>query len=489
MRAVIGDAPEPNARRATVKQGPVAHEVQIPDPPQAQRSTRGFIGAPAGNTPPAASSGSQTVRSNVPLPTGEEETVMDRLARDALANQRQQAARAVQEAFGASPRGHYEQLKHQPLQLKYTDEWHQQSQQTEQGDVPATNNTRTNVHLQVTKGEVEGLVSSLNNRPMGSPTADSPLLRPADTSPVPNPKTPNVPHSMPTLGDSAREERSVPQTPVQQTPVQSAQAQLDSAQPTTPARPSPDRAAYVLQYTTKNKVKSKIAEAIRDLEEDRQKRVAQHATQEHSTTPQPQRTRTYRHSVHDNLKKRAQVLNNTLLGQNSPATPQRGGAMPVAPLVAAANVRTQTPVPPAQTPATSTNLGVEPAAPMSSITRRPKPTFTRRPPTARRTSAPTTPDADAAVDPQTPVAPRVATPQADSSKPTSPAAAVTPAPSSPAKNPVISSESPRNKGKNKQGRRKQQQQKGGKKKGGKKKDLTTPGTGFSIIEPTFQPRK
>ena len=392
---------------------------------------------------------------------------MDRLARDALANLRQQVERAVRAARDASPQGRYDQLKHQPLQLKYTDEWHQQRQQTEQGDVPTTNNTRTNVHLRITKGEVEGPVSSLNNRPMGSPTADSPLLRPADTSSVPIPKTPSVPHSMPTLGDSAREERSVPQTPVQQTPVQSAQAQLDSAQPTTPARPSPARAAYVSQYTTTQDVQPKIAKAIRRLEKDRRKREAQHATQEHSATPQPQRTPTYRHPVHVDLKNSAQVLNNTLLGQNSPVTP-------------------------AQTPATSTTLEVEPAA-SPDKTRpligrlggtRPKGQLGRRPPTARHASAPTTPDADAAVDPQTPVAPRVATPQADSSKPTSPAAAVTPAPSSPAKNPVVSSESPRNKGKNKQRQRKQQQQ-----KGRKTKDLTTPGTGFSIIEPTFQHQK
>lgn len=366
VRAVIEEAPEPQR-----------HTVQFEAPPQAQRGTRGFIGAPAGNTPPAASSGYQIVRSNVPLPTGGEETVMDRLARDALAARLQREQSAVQEAYNASsPSGGYGQSKNQPLLLTYTDEWHQQSQQTEQGDVPATNNTRTNVHLQFTNRKVEGPVSSLNNRPMGSPTADSPLLRPS------------VPHSMPTLDDSAREERSVSQTPVQQTPVQSAQAQLDSAQPTTPARPSPARAAYVSQYTAIRDVGPRIAEAISALEKDRQEREEQHATQEHSTTPQPQRTRMYRHHVHDDLKKSAQVLNNTLLGQNSPVTP-------------------------AQTPATSTNLEVEPAA-SPDKTRpligrlggtRPKGQLGRRPPTARHASAPTTPDAAAAVDPQTPAQP------------------------------------------------------------------------------------
>lgn len=365
VRAVLEEAPEPQR-----------HTVQFEDLPQAQRGTRGFIGAPAGNTPPAASSGYQIVRSNVPLPTGGEETVMDRLARDALAARLQREQSAVQEAYNASPSGDYGQSKNQPLLLTYTDEWHQQSQQTEQGDVLATNNTRTNVHLQFTNRKVEGPASRLNNRPMGSPTSDSPLLRPS------------VPHSMPTLDDSAREERSVPQTPVQQTPVQSAQAQLDSAQPTTPARPSPARAAYVSQYTAIRDVGPRIAEAISALEKDRQEREEQHATQEHSTTPQPQRTRMYRHHVHDDLKKSAQVLNNTLLGQNSPVTP-------------------------AQTPATSTNLEVEPAA-SPDKTRpligrlggtRPKGQLGRRPPTARHASAPTTPDAAAAVDPQTPAQP------------------------------------------------------------------------------------
>lgn len=374
VRAVIEVAPEPNARRATVEQGPVVHEVQIQAPPQAQRGTRGFIGAPAGNTPPAASSGYQIVRSNVPLPTGGEETVMDRLARDTLANQRQQEQRVVQEAYDASPTGRYGQLKNQPLLLEYTKEWHQQSQQTEQGNVPATNNTRTNVHLQFTNREVEGPVSSLNNRPMGSPTADSPLLRPADTSPVPIPKTPSVPHSMPTLGDSAREERSVPQTPVQQTPVQSAQTQLDSAQPTTPARPSPTRAAYVSQYTPIRDVKPKIAKLIERLEEDRQAREEQHATQEHSAAP----------------------------------------ASTVSYTAAAPHTDSQAPAPSADSAASAPAAGRTDSAASPDKTRqfigrlggmRPKGQLGRRPPTARRASAPPPPDAAAAVDPQTPAQP------------------------------------------------------------------------------------